>query len=109
MTEFEDKTRGGYGKPGYEYVILERNGPGGLIYGRACAPQSGWFPVAWEQNGQRFGGGDCYDLIPRITVSEEVMAEARRQFDIGHYTDDRQRAAIASILSIARQEWEVGR
>ena len=109
MTEFEDKTRGGYGKPGYEYVILERNGPGGLIYGRACAPQSGWFPVAWEQNGQRFGGGDCYDLIPRITVSEEVMAEARRQFSGFLISERNLRKRVESILRIARDEWEAGR
>jgi len=102
MTEFEPKTRGGY-----EYVILERDGPDGRMYGRYY--KSGvWYGCKWESEGFHCAIRS-FDLIPRITVSDAVMAEARRQFDIGHYTDDRQRAAIASILSIARQEWEVGR
>jgi len=98
MTEFEDKTRGGY-----EYVILERDGPDGRMYGRYY--KSGvWYGCKWESEGFHCAIRS-FDLIPRITVSEAVMAAARRELDTGTSL----RCALAAALRIARQEWEAGR
>ena len=108
MTEFEDKTEGGY-----EYVILERDGPDGMMFGRIKGyGGEGWVSWSWGKTGKPYPNSKSpTDLIPRITVSDAVVDAAFAAFDGGtcHFTDDRMRAALAPILSRARQEWEAGR
>ena len=102
MTEFEDKTRGGY-----EYVILERDGPDGMMFGRIKGyGGEGWVSWSWGKTGKPYPNSKSpTDLIPRITVSEAVMAAARHELDTGASL----RRALTAALSIARQEWEAGR
>ena len=101
MPEFEDKTRGGY-----EYVILERDGPDGRMFGRHKYAACDWRGIDWSKDGSwlKMQQSD-FDLIPRITVSEAVMAAARHELDTGASL----RRVLAAALSIAHQEWEAGR
>ena len=100
MTEFDDRTRGGH-----EFVIYDRWGPDDRMFGRIRRDDH-WRAWSWNLDGHTYAGmQNEYDLIPRITVSEAVMAAARHELDTGASL----RHAITAALSIARDEWEAGR
>ena len=102
MTEFDDRTRGGH-----EFVIYDRWGPDDRMFGRIRGGDH-WRAWSWNLDGHTYAGmRNEYDLIPRITVSDAVMAEARKY--LPSYTDEELNGMLAPILRIDRQEWEAGR